>query len=115
MSIVGIIEEAGTEKIIAEGRYSRKIDVPFADTAFVVDENFASKGIASFLLDLLIKYARKHGIQGFVADVLSDNKSMLKVYEKLPFPVQSRLEYGVYHLLINFSGEDMSFTEKETQ
>jgi hypothetical protein len=40
---------------------------------------------------------------------------MLKVYEKLPFPVQSRLELGVYHLTINFSEDDTSFAEKENQ
>jgi RimJ/RimL family protein N-acetyltransferase len=113
MSIVGTIEEAGTERIIAEGRYSRRLDSPFADTAFVVDEKFTSKGIASYILDMLIKYAREQGITGFSADVLCDNKSMLKVYEKLPFPVQSRLECGIYHLLINFSEEDTSCTEKE--
>jgi hypothetical protein len=62
---------------------------------------------------MLIKYSREQSITGFSADVLCDNKSMLKVYEKLPFPVQSRLECGVYHLLINFSEEDTSCTEKE--
>jgi RimJ/RimL family protein N-acetyltransferase len=113
MSIVGIIEEAGTERIIAEGRYSRQPERPIADTAFVVDEKFTSKGIASFIMYMLIKYSREQSITGFSADVLCDNKSMLKVYEKLPFPVQSRLECGVYHLLINFSEEDTSCTEKE--
>jgi acyl-CoA hydrolase/RimJ/RimL family protein N-acetyltransferase len=112
MSIVGIIEEAGTERIIAEGRYMHQIDSPFADTAFVVDEKFTNKGIAFFLMETLTKYAREQGVKGFSADILSDNKAMLKVYEKLPFAVQSRLEFGVYHLLINFSGEDASLPEK---
>jgi acyl-CoA hydrolase/RimJ/RimL family protein N-acetyltransferase len=115
MSIVGIIEDAGSERIIAEGRYMRQPDRPYADTAFVVDEKFTSKGIASFLIELLIKYAQEQGIRGFSADVLCDNRSMLKVYEKLPFPVQSRLELGVYHLTINFSEDDTSFAEKENQ
>ena len=110
MSIVGVIEEAGTERIIAEGRYSRKPHNSLADTAFVVDEEFTGKGIASLLLEMLIRYAREQGITGFSADVLCDNKSMLKVYEKLPFAVQSRLEYGVYHLTINFSEEEPSPT-----
>jgi acyl-CoA hydrolase/GNAT superfamily N-acetyltransferase len=115
MSIVGVIDEAGTERIIAEGRYSRQPDHTLADTAFVVDEKFTNKGIASFLMETLIKYAREQGIIGISADVLCDNKSMLKVYEKLPFTIQSRLEMGVYHLLINFSEEDASFAEKENQ
>ena len=108
MSIVGIVEKEGTEEIIAEGRYSLHPDNSLADTAFVVDEKFTGRGIASFLLEMLIQYSREQGITGFSADVLSDNKAMLKVFEKLSFVVHSKLEYGVYHLTINFSEEEQS-------
>jgi acyl-CoA hydrolase/predicted GNAT family acetyltransferase len=108
MAIVGIVEEAGREEIIAEGRYSRHQDNSLADTAFVVDEKFTGRGIASVLLEMLIGHAREKGITGFSADVLSDNKPMLKVYSKLPFALQSKLKYGVYHLTINFSEEEPS-------
>ena len=106
MSIVGVIEEAGREEIIAEGRYSRHQDNSLADTAFVVDEKFVGRGIASFILEMLVKYSREQGITGFSADVLCDNKAMLKVYEKLPFTLQSKFKSGVYHLTINFSEEE---------
>jgi RimJ/RimL family protein N-acetyltransferase len=108
MSIVGIVEEEGTEEIIAEGRYSLHPDNFLADMAFVIDEKFTGRGIASFLLEMLIRYSREQGITGFSADVLSDNKAMLKVFERLPFVVHSKLEYGVYHLTINFSEEEPS-------
>lgn len=108
MSIVGIVEEGGTEEIIAEARYSRHREDSLADTAFVVDEKFVGRGIASFLIEMLIRYSREHGITGFSADVLYDNKAMLKVFEKLPFIVHSKLEYGVYHLTVNFSEEASS-------
>lgn len=103
MSIVGIVEIAGNEKIIAEARYARtKLDA-FADVAFVVDEEYQSKGIASFLFELLIRTAREEGIKGFTADVLATNKSMLKVFEKAPFPVQTVLSRGIYELNIPFT------------
>ncbi len=108
MSIVGVVEEAGREEIIAEGRYSRHQENSLADTAFVVDEKFVGHGIASFLLQMLIQYSREQGITGFSADVLCDNKPMLKVYQKLPFAVQSKFKYGVYHLIINFTEEEPS-------
>ncbi len=107
MSIVGVIEEAGREEIIAEGRYSRHQDNSLADTAFVVDEKFVGRGIASLILNMLVKYGREQGITGFSADVLCDNKAMLKVYEKLPFTVQSKFKSGAYHLTINFQ-EDVT-------
>jgi GNAT superfamily N-acetyltransferase len=103
MSIVGIVEVAGTEKIIAEARYARTKQDTFADTAFIVDEEYHNKGIASYLFELLIRVAREEGIQGFTADVLATNKAMLKVYEKSPFPVQTVLSRGIYELTIPFT------------
>ncbi|MGP8154268.1 MAG: GNAT family N-acetyltransferase [Smithella sp.] len=103
MSIVGIIEDSGTEKIIAEARYARTKQDSFADTAFIVDEKYHNKGIASYLFELLIRTAREEGVKGFTADVLATNKAMLKVYEKSPFPVQTVLSRGIYELTIPFT------------
>jgi len=103
MSIVGIVEDSGTEKIVAEARYARTKQDSFADTAFIVDEKYHNKGIASYLFELLIRTAREEGVKGFTADVLATNKSMLKVYEKSPFPVQTVLSRGIYELTIPFT------------
>lgn len=102
MSIVAIIDESGVEKIIGESRYVRSQVDSFADTAFIVDEHYQSRGIATYLFNLLIKAAREEGIPGFRADVLENNKAMLKVYEKAPFPVQTVLSSGVYKITIPF-------------
>ncbi len=102
MSIVGTVEELGVERVIAEGRYVRHHDRPFADVAFVVDEAFQGRGIASFLFEMLIRIAREIGIEGFTADVIADNKPMLKVFEKAPFPIRAVMEYGIYNLTIPF-------------
>ncbi len=104
MSIVGVVEVSpGTEKIIAEARYARMKQDIFADTAFIVDEEYQGQGIASYLFELLIRTAREEGIAGFTADVLASNKSMLKVFEKAPFPVQTVLSRGIYELTIPFT------------
>ncbi|MBW1988049.1 MAG: GNAT family N-acetyltransferase [Deltaproteobacteria bacterium] len=103
MSIVGLIGEAGEGRIIAEGRYVMLPDRPWADCAFVVDEDYQGRGIATHLYRLLIREARKRGIKGFTADVLATNKTMLKVFEKSPYPVSAKLEGGAYHLSIDFS------------
>jgi acyl-CoA hydrolase/GNAT superfamily N-acetyltransferase len=110
MSIVGTVSESGRERLIAEGRYARHHDRPYADVAFVVDANYQGLGIASFLLSLLIRVAREQGIEGFTADVLADNKAMLKVFEKASLPIRTVLESGVYNLTIPFedAGEPLS-------
>ena len=102
MSIVGTVDKAGTERIIAEGRYVRHHNRPLADVAFVVDENYQGRGIASFLFEMLIRVAREQGIEGFTADVIADNKAMLKVFEKAPFPIRAVMESGIYNLTIPF-------------
>jgi acyl-CoA hydrolase/GNAT superfamily N-acetyltransferase len=103
LSIVGIIDQSGTERIVAEGRYVRHHHSSFADVAFVVDENCQGRGVASFLLKMLIRSAREQGIDGFTADVIADNKAMLKVFEKAPFPIQAVMESGIYTLKIPFT------------
>jgi len=105
LSIIGLIEEEGRERIIAEGRYVTRHDRPFADTAFIVDENVQGRGIASFLLQLLINAARERGIEGFSADVLADNRAIIKVFEKSKLPVQAFMEHGLYHLTIPFQSD----------
>jgi RimJ/RimL family protein N-acetyltransferase len=103
MSVVGIIVEGGIERLIAEGRYVLNTDRQFADTAFVVDEKYHGRGIASFLLNMLMNIAREQGIKGFTSDVLSDNKAMITVFEKSCYPIKALVEYGVYHITINFA------------
>lgn len=102
MSIVAIIDEAGVEKIIGEARYVKSQDDPFADTAFIVDENYQGMGISTYLFNLLIRAAREEGIAGLRADILENNRAMLKVYEKAIYPVQTVLSGGVYKVTVPF-------------
>lgn len=102
MSIVGVVTESGMEKIIAEARYVRHKESALADVAFIVDEEYQGRGIASYMYNLLINAGMARGIEGFTADVLSDNKAMMKVFENSPYPIQTRLEDGSYSLLIPF-------------
>lgn len=105
MSIVGLVGESGQGRIVAEGRYVLSGDNPYADIAFVVDEAYKGKGIATFLFLNLIKVAQERGIQGFTADVLSSNKAMLKVFEKSPYPVKLVMDSGIYELTILFESK----------
>ena len=76
----------------------------YAETAFLVRDDWQDKGIGKFLLDKLGEIARQHGITGFTADVLADNKKMLAVFHGSAHEVSSRLHEGVYSLKIPFDG-----------
>jgi len=102
LSIVGLTGETGQELIIAEGRYVKHERRPYADVAFVVDEAYQGLGIATFLYRMLVQHAIQRGLMGFTADVLSSNRSMLKVFEKGDYPVETKLQDGAYALTIRF-------------
>jgi len=111
LSIVGLVGESGQGHIIAEARFIKDQRRPYADVAFVVDERYQKLGIASYLYKRLIRYAKDRGIQGFTADILASNKSMMNVFEKGGEIITAKLEYGVYHLEIPFSAEKSSTEE----
>jgi acyl-CoA hydrolase/ribosomal protein S18 acetylase RimI-like enzyme len=105
LSIVGLVGPKGEGLLIAEARYVRVPGEPYADVAFIVDEEYQGYGIASYMYQLLIQAAKKNGIEGFTADVLPSNQSMLQVFKKGPYPFTSKLTAGVYHLTIPFTDQ----------
>jgi len=100
MSIVGLVGEHGKGRIIAEARFVRDPHRPHADIAFVVDEEYQGLGVATFLYRRLVQLATERGVEVLTADVLATNKAMMKVLEKGGFPIQAKLEQGVYELTI---------------
>jgi GNAT superfamily N-acetyltransferase len=102
LSIVGLVGDPGQGHIIAEARFQKDVQRPYADVAFVVDEDYQGLGIATHLYLMLTRLAKDRGILGLTADVLSSNKGMMKVFEKGNATVNAKLEDGVYHLEIPF-------------
>jgi RimJ/RimL family protein N-acetyltransferase len=88
------------EAIIGAGRYIVTSDAPArkAEIAFTVEEDYQGQGIAGRLLQALAAVARDRGIAVFEADVLAENPSMLRVFERTGWPLRRRSEGGVVHL-----------------
>jgi len=111
MSIVGIVGETGEGHIIAEARFVKAKNRPYADVAFIVDEKYQGIGLATYLYKMLIRLAKDRGLQGFTADVLASNKAMMKVFEKGGAMIKAELEYGVYRLTIPFGNQPSNLDE----
>lgn len=92
LSIVAIVEKGRNERIIAEARYAYDKRSEAHEIAFIVDEEFQGKGVATFLFNYLVKIARDRGIKTFIAYVLPRNEAMLKVFEKTKLPVTRLFE-----------------------
>lgn len=103
MSIVALEGDAGKGKIIAEARYVKLHERPYAELAFIVDEDYQGQGIASYLLQMLIRIARENRITGFVASVNVSNGAMIRVFEKSGLTIETRVEDGIFSVTMPFS------------
>jgi RimJ/RimL family protein N-acetyltransferase len=66
-------------QLIAVGNYVVTSDAQSAEIAIAVAHEDHLRGVATTLLRLLGSAARSHGIRWFVADVLAENRDMLRV------------------------------------
>ena len=68
------------EEIVAVGRWDR-IDETQAEVAFVITDSYQRQGIGSLLFTLLATAARGFGISEFVAEVLPQNRAMIRLFQ----------------------------------
>ena len=104
LSIVAVTGEIGFEKIIGLGMYALEHGT-IAEVAFSVSTEWQGKGIASVLLEKIAEAARENGITSLQAYVLATNKSMIKLFKKLPYKVETTIEEGMLILRCNFEKE----------
>jgi len=108
LSVVGIVQKGRSEKIIAEARYAYDKFEDNYELAFVVDEDFQGKGIATFLLNYLIRIAKERGIKKLCAYVLPENESMVHVFKKSCIPSVTSREDGAIVETIDLTQESDS-------
>ncbi len=98
--LTGSVDEDA--EMIGIAHYLRDPRTNFADSAFLVRDDWQGRGVGGQLMEALIDAARRQGIAGFTADVLARNEAMLRVFHHSGHPVESRLEEDVYSLRIPF-------------
>lgn len=106
LSVVAIVEKGRNERIIAEARYAYDKKTDAYEVAFIVDEEFQGKGVATFLFNYLIKVARDRGIVWFIAHVLPRNEAMLKVFEKSKIKITRSYDTDALTLRFNLAQAD---------
>jgi RimJ/RimL family protein N-acetyltransferase len=102
MALVATVVEEGEEQIIGVARYSTVPgDEPgLAEAAVVVEDRYQRRGLGSFLLRQLIAYARRHGVQSFLANVHPSNEPIMRFIRRSGLPVESRAASGVWEIVI---------------
>lgn len=80
LSLVGMVQQRGIERIIAECRYAYDPDDDSYEMAFIVDENFQGRGLGTFMLKYLFDIATERKIEKLVSYVLPGNLKMISVF-----------------------------------
>ena len=92
-----------TAEIIAIGRLSKLRGRNEAELAVLVDDRHQHLGIGTELYRRLIQVARDEKLQQVVSIILSENRDMLAICEKLGFQFQSDLEDGTVRAVLPLS------------
>jgi GNAT superfamily N-acetyltransferase len=102
IAIVGTVPEAHGEDIIAVGRYYLDPKTNRAEVAFDVRDDWQNKGVGSFLLSYLTTIAKRNGIAGFTAEVLSENRAMQAVFNRSQYKVTKERHGDVLSYNLDF-------------
>jgi len=103
LTMVATIGELGFEKIIAVGEYFRNTIINMAEIAFSVSREYQGMGIAKVLQRKLATAARENGIKGLIAYTSPHNKGMIRLFNKLPYKVNSEKDGDMIILNCLFS------------
>ena len=96
--LVATIGSGNQEVIVGLGQYARRGAA--AQIAFAVEEDLQGRGIATRLLRRLVRIGRDQGVSRFEADVLAENRPMLKVFRRSGLPLDASEADGVVHLTL---------------
>jgi RimJ/RimL family protein N-acetyltransferase len=86
-------------ELVGVARYDLDDVAGTAQVAIVVQDVWQGKGLGAALVMELLQYAQARGIHRFRADVLSENRRMLGMIERLALILERRVEQGVTSLV----------------
>lgn len=107
MALAATLGEGDDEQLLAVVRYER-IGPQSAEVAFVVEDAWQGRGIATALLHLLARYARAHGFTSLVAITMGTNARMLDVLRRCGFPATTRYDSGDIEVRLDITSDPTS-------
>jgi GNAT superfamily N-acetyltransferase len=102
VALVAVSNKDGRPKIVGGGRYV-VVKPGEAEVAFTVVDQYQGQGIGTALMRHLGAIARASGLRTLVAEVLSENIAMLKVFEASGFPLSTAREQDIVHVTLSLA------------
>jgi acyl-CoA hydrolase/GNAT superfamily N-acetyltransferase len=100
MVILAVRQEEGAEVVAGLAEYYLDEEHLSANVAFTVRDGLQNKGIGTELLAYLVFLARRQGLHALTAEVLMENKPMMRVFQKLKLPMDVTTAEKVYELTL---------------
>ncbi len=107
MTILAVIEKDEIEIVVGIGQYIIVEKAHKADVAFAVRDEYQNRGIGTLLLNYLTGIAMKEGLLGFTADVLSENRAMLHLFDAMDFEMEKTIDAGTYEISMGFKNKNV--------
>jgi acetyl coenzyme A synthetase (ADP forming)-like protein len=105
-ALVGTLADGGGERVVALASWTRLRDPSVAEVAFAVEDGLQGKGVGTRLLEQLADSAARAGVEQFVAEVLPDNRSMLRVFADAGFELTRTLSGGTVEVRFSIEPTD---------
>ncbi|WP_028266772.1 bifunctional acetate--CoA ligase family protein/GNAT family N-acetyltransferase [Arthrobacter sp. MA-N2] len=102
-------------EIMGVGRYDRLGDPTEAEVAFNISDVQQGRGIGSILLEHLAAAARENGIRRFTAEVLPENRKMLRVFADAGYELARKFDDGVVSVEFNIDPTEKSLAVMESR
>ena len=100
-ALIGVLEQAGSQQVVALASYARLRDRRAAEVAFAVADAQQRAGIATRMLEQLARRASAEGIERFVFEILPANAAMLRVVQGAGFDVSRETTRGVVEVTMS--------------
>jgi len=101
VTIVGLVGERETERVIAVGNYVLDEEAMTAEIDFAVHPDYGRKGIASFLIHHLAEIAKANSVRTMVAYLSPGNEKVFGVFQKLGYVVESSFAEGAHEITLH--------------
>lgn len=109
MALVAETVENGEEAIIGVARYSMVGEARpgLAEIAIVVVDDYQNRGVGSQLLKRIVRYAREHGVKGFLGTIHHTNARIMRFIQRSNLPTRRKvLEPGVWEVCVSLEDGD---------
>jgi acyl-CoA hydrolase/RimJ/RimL family protein N-acetyltransferase len=104
MAFAAVVGPPEHERVVATSCYFADAG-GFAEVAYMVDPEWQGAGLGSSLHERMVEYARERNVRGFKAEVLTDNRAMLRVLQRGDPDTRVATSDGIHNVRMLFASE----------